>query len=409
MRLTRYLLLASLIAAFAAPRLEAYSVLAHEAIIDASWPNGIQPLLLKRFPTATPDQLIEAHSYAYGGAIIQDMGYYPFGSKFFSDLAHYVRSGDFIAALIRDSQDLNEYAFALGSLAHYAADNEGHPIAINRSVPLMYPKLRAKFGNTVTYEDNPASHLKVEFAFDVVQVARGKYEPNAYHDFIGFRVSKPVLERAFQDTYCLDINKVFKDLDRALGTYRFTVGSLIPEMTKTAWVAKKDDIQKLQAGMTQRHFVYRYSRATYHKEWDRKYDRPGFGARFLAWLFRILPKVGPLKALAFKVPTPEAERLFLASFSDTQRQYQTLLVEARDDDVMFQNRNFDIGQPTRRNQYHLADETYDDLLARLRETSTPVSAELRADILRFYGDAGEPATEVARAELVELKKGAGSP
>ena len=80
------------------------------------------------------------------GCIIQDMGYYPFGSKFFSDLVHYVRTGDFIVNLIREAQTLNEFAFALGALAHYAADTQGHSVAVNRSVALEYPKLARKYG-----------------------------------------------------------------------------------------------------------------------------------------------------------------------------------------------------------------------------------------------------------------------
>jgi hypothetical protein len=183
------------------PAAEGYSVLTHEAIVDTAWEQSIKPLLLKRFPNSTPDDLIAAHAYAYGGCIIQDMGYYPFGSKFFSDLVHYVRSGDFVTSLIAESQNLNEYAFALGALAHYAADNTGHAIAVNPSVPIEYPKLRREYGKRVTYEDDPAAHLKVEFGFDVLQVARGNYAPKSYHDFIGFQVSKPVLERAFADTY----------------------------------------------------------------------------------------------------------------------------------------------------------------------------------------------------------------
>src|ERR1700719_2834251 len=79
----------------------AYSVLTHEAIIDAAWDNEIQPSLLKRFPNATPEDLMEARAYAYGGSTIQDLGYYPFGNRAFSDLVHYVRSGDFIISLIR--------------------------------------------------------------------------------------------------------------------------------------------------------------------------------------------------------------------------------------------------------------------------------------------------------------------
>ena len=163
-----------------------YTVLTHEAIIDSVWDASLQKILLKRFPDATPEDLKMAHGYAYGGSIIQDMGYYPLSSRLFSDLTHYVRSGDFIAALLRESKDLDEYAFALGALEHYAADTEGHRIATNRAVPLLYPKLRRKYGNDVTYWENPVAHVRTEFGFDVLQVAAGRYAPDSYRSFIGF-------------------------------------------------------------------------------------------------------------------------------------------------------------------------------------------------------------------------------
>ena len=394
------------------PSANAYSVLTHEAIIDASWEHELKPLLLARFPGSTPDQLRDAHAHAYGGAIIQDMGYYPFGSKFFSDLTHYVRSGDFIAALIRDSQDLNEYAFALGALAHYAADNQGHPVAVNRAEPLIYPKIAKKFGGTVTYEDDPKTHLKTEFSFDVVQVARGKYASEAYHDFVGFQVSKELLERAFEDTYGIRLVDQFHSIDLALGTYRFAVGQLIPEMTKTAWSAKKKEIEKLQAGMTRRKFVYRYSRASYHKEWDRQYQRPGFWARFLAFLFRIMPKIGPFSALAFKVPTPQAEKLFITSFDDTLGEYRKLIAEAQQNQLHLINENFDTGTPTRFGQYRMADAAYEKLLEKLggedkvSAGQTPrveVSKELRDNIVAFYHGSPGPSSEKARSVLMSLE------
>src|ERR1035438_3022515 len=175
-----------------------YSVLTHEAIIDSTWDSAFKPLLLKRFPIATPEELKQAHAYAYGGSIIQDLVQYRSCSKFYSDLTHYVRSGDFILNLIRESQDLDEYAFALGALSHFAADNYGHSMATNLSVPLLYPKLRQKFGNTITYADDPFSHTKTEFGFDVFQASKGHYASDAFKGFIGFQVAKPVLERAFQ-------------------------------------------------------------------------------------------------------------------------------------------------------------------------------------------------------------------
>ena len=213
---------------FFARQARAYSVLTHEAIIDSLWLDGIRPVLLQRFPESTEEQLKEAHAYVYGGSIIQDLGYYPFGSHYFSDLVHYVRTGDFLQALLDESTDLNEYAFAIGAVAHYGADVEGHSIAVNHAVPILYPKLRRRFGNSVSYADDPSTHLKTEFGFDVLQTARGHYASQAYHDFIGFQVSKDLLDRAFVKTYGLTLKDLFRTLDLSLGTYRFSVSQIDP-------------------------------------------------------------------------------------------------------------------------------------------------------------------------------------
>ena len=223
-------------------------MLAHEANIDALWETSLRPLLARRFPRATRDEVAQARAYAYGGAVIQDLGYYPFGSHFFSNLVHYVRTGDFVEALLRESHDVNEYAFALGALAHYAADNVGHPEGVNRAVALMYPKLRAAHGDSVTYADSPATHVLVEFSFDVVQAASGAYVSDMYQSFIGFQVAKPVLERAFTATYGLEMKDVFLSEDLAIGSYRHAISQTIPEITRIAWRDKREEIQKLNPG-----------------------------------------------------------------------------------------------------------------------------------------------------------------
>jgi len=281
-----------------------YSVLTHEAIIDAEWKHGIEPLLLSRFPHAAPEELLQAHAYAYGGAIIQDMGYYPFGSQFFSDLTHYVRSGDFVLALIEESKDLNEYAFALGALSHYAADSSGHQLATNRAVAIMYPSLARKYGSIVTYGEKPSAHMKVEYGFDVDQVAEGNYAPKAYHDFVGFEVSKRVLERAFARTYSLDMSNVFFSVDLSIGSYRHAVSTVIPRMTKAAWHLKRDEIQNSHPSETKKEFIYNISKSAYRKEWGHIYEKPGFGARLKAFFLRLVPKVGPFSGLAFHPPPP---------------------------------------------------------------------------------------------------------
>src|SRR6267378_7437743 len=263
----------------------AYSVLTHEQIVDLVWTDYLSPLLLKRFPTLTEDQLKVAHGYAYGGAVIQDLGYYPFGSVEFSNLVHYVRSGDFVRELILQSQDANEYAFALGALAHYASDIAGHP-AVNQAVSIQYPKLRAKYGNSVRYAQDHTAHLKTEFGFDMVQVAKNRYASQQYHDFIGFQVSKPLLERVFPVVYVLELKEVIAHEDLSIGTYRFSVSRLIPEMTQVALQTHKKQIMAERPDFAKKEFLYRLSRSSYEKEWGKDYTKPGFGARILAIFLR---------------------------------------------------------------------------------------------------------------------------
>jgi hypothetical protein len=370
------------------PLAKGYSVLTHEAIIDSAWEKDIQPLLLRRFPDASTDDLHKARAYAYGGAIIQDMGYYPFGSKLFTDLTHYVRSGDFVVNLLAEAQDINEYAFALGSLAHFTADNHGHPEAINRVVPMMFVKLKNKFGPVVTYADNPAAHLKVEFSFDVVQVAQGHYAPESYHDFIGFEVAKPVLERAFAKTYSIEMSSLFRSEDLAIGTYRYTISSIVPTATKAAWSLKQNEIKKSQPSATQAKFIYNVTQADYNKEWGQTYERPGIAARFMAFILRIMPRIGPFKSLGFQPPPDGAEAMFMRSFNATLDQYRSFLAAHRAGTLKLTNENFDVGEPTQAGRYRLADEAYAKLVDKLKDK--PISPELRANILAFYADLDAP-------------------
>jgi len=383
-----------------------YSVRTHEAIVDSLWDASIQKMLLQRFPAATPEELEKAHAYVYGGCILQDMGYYPFSSKFFSDLPHYVRSGDFIVALIQESQDLNEYAFALGALAHYAADDSGHRLATNRAVPILYPELRTKFGGIVTYWDNPTSHMRTEFGFDVLQVAQGRYATDAYRKFIGFEVSKPVLERAFRDTYGLELKDVFGNLDLALGSYRYSVSNIIPGMTRVAWQLKKDAVVKEIPGITKQKFMFNLSRSSYEKEFGTGYHRPGIRTRLVAWVLKVVPKVGPFKSVKFRAPTPEVEKMFMTSFNATVDSYRALLARAGSGKMELVDQNFDIGKPTVAGEYLGADLAYDKLLDKLAgHKFVGVSADLRGNILDYYkGRKGpvSPPTKKASAEWAKV-------
>jgi hypothetical protein len=371
-----------------APDCAGYSILTHEAIIDAAWTDGIEPLLLSRFPHATPEQLLQAHAYAYGGAIIQDMGYYPFGSQFFSDLTHYVRSGDFVLALIAESYDLKEYAFALGALAHYAADTTGHPLATNLSVAIMYPKLAKRYGPIITYDEKPSAHSQVEFGFDVDQVAEGNYAPRAYHDFIGFEVSKRVLERAFADTYCIDMSSIFVSVDLAIGSYRHAVSSVIPRTTRMAWHMKRHEIQNSHPNEVRSQFIFNLSHSEYRRDWGNTYEKPSASARIKAFFLRLVPKVGPFSALAFHPPTPAVEQLYMHSFNETLKKYRRMLVAQQEGRLLLPNDNFDTGERTEPTAYPFTDQAYAELLAKV--SGKPISDTLSSDILAFYADLEAP-------------------
>jgi len=368
----------------------AYSVLTHEEIVDLVWTTDLRPLLLKRFPSLTEDQLKEAHSYAYGGAVIQDLGYYPFGSVEFSNLLHYVRSGDFVRELLLQSQDADEYAFALGALAHYSSDITGHP-AVNQAVSLQYPKLRAKYGSSVRYAEDHTAHLKTEFGFDMVQVAKNRYASQQYHDFIGFQVSKPLLERNFHIVYGLQLKDILTHEDLAIGSYRFAVSRMIPQMTQIALRTHEKDMMKETPDFANQKFLYNLSRSDYEKEWGKDYSKPDFGTRVWSAILHFMPKIGPFKALAFNNPTAQTEDMYFKSINTTVDQYRVYLQQVRAGSLVLVNSDFDTGKPTKATEYSLTDETYAKLLGQLAQRKfDATSPDLRDNILIFYSDLSLP-------------------
>jgi Zinc dependent phospholipase C len=368
----------------------AYSVLTHEEIVDLLWTDEIRPLLLQRYPGLSETQITQAHAYAYGGAVIQDLGYYPFGSREFSSLVHYVRSGDFVRELLLESQEVNEYAFALGALSHYASDIAGHP-AVNQAVAIEYPKLRAKFGKSVRYAQDKTAHLKTEFGFDMTQVAKNRYASQQYHDFIGFQVSKSLLERVFPVVYGVELKDALAHEDLAIGSYRYSVSRLIPQMTQVALQTHKKDLMRETPNFAKRKFLYRLSRSDYEKEWGKDYVKPGFGTRILSTLLRYMPKIGPFKGLAFNNPTPQTEDLYIKSINATVDQYRAFLRQVRTGSLSLPNCDFDTGNETQAAEYSLTDDTYARLLGQLSDRKFDrTTAELRDNILHFYSDLSAP-------------------
>ena len=370
--------------------LRGYSVLTHEEIVDLAWTSKLRPLLLHRFPALTEEQIKEAHAYAYGGSVIQDLGYYPFGSRQFSDLVHYVRTGDFVLELLHESQDANEYAFALGALSHYASDIDGHP-AVNEAVALRYPKLRAKYGKSVRYAQDRTAHLKTEFGFDTLQVAKNRYASDQYHDFIGFKVAQPLLERSFAVVYGLQLKDVLTHEDLAIGSYRYSVSTLIAQMTRVALQTHKKELMRETPNLAKKKFLYRLSRSDYEREWGKTYTKPSGGTRVLAALLLYFPKIGPFKGMGFDSPTAQTEDLYIKSINTTVDHYVAMLEAVRRDALMLPNRDLDDGKETSASEYTLADEAYAALLAKLTELHFEgTSPELRDNIIAFYADLSLP-------------------
>jgi hypothetical protein len=391
----RWVLAFFLLLALGPSRLGAYSVLSHEETVDLAWNSQIVPLLKQRYPAATPNDLRLAHSYAYGGCIIQDLGYYPFGNPYFSDLLHYVRTGDFVNNLLKDSQNLNEYAFALGALAHYLGDTTGHP-AIGRATAREYPKLKRKFGPFVSYYDSPKAHIRTEFGFDVVQVAQGHYVADDYHNFIGFNVAENLLERAFQQTYGVELKTVLKHQGLAINSYRYSVSTLIPEMTRAAVLNYGKQIQQNVPAFDSKKFVYTMARTDYEHEWGKRYHRPGVGAHLIAFLVKILPKRGALTALKLQMPSAEDQKMYLTSMQTTLTGYTRDLEGLRAQrspggTLPLRDLDFDTGKPSRLGEYPLADDSYARLLNELmHDKSVEVSQSMRANMLAYYADWRRP-------------------
>lgn len=380
-----------------------YGVLSHEQLIDIAWDTDIKPALLKRFPNATDADVKNAHAYAYGGSVIQDIGYYPFGNHSLTNYLHYVLSGEFVANMLREAHDLNEYAFALGALSHYAADSWGHP-AVNAGVPIEYPRLRQKFGSVVTYEENPEAHLKTEFSFDVEQVAKQRYISKQYHDFIGFQVSAELLQRAFQDTYGLPGDTLLKVDDAAIGTYRFAVARVIPEMTQVALASRKDGLAGEKNDKARQEFLYHLSRADYERDFGSTYRKPGVFARILAFLLKLIPKFGPFKTLGYKDPTPQTEDLYFKSMDNVVAQYHRLVRQVESGNLNIPNRNLDTGDLTRAGQYNLADESYDDLVRRLaKDNFKHLTPEVKSGILDYFAS-GSARDRLGRHKWNETQK-----
>jgi hypothetical protein len=388
MRLRAYVL-AIVVWTTGLPAMEAraFSVLAHQGVVDQSWDATVAPAIARRYPGA---DLQRARAFAYGGSHVADLGYFPLGSQLFTGLVHYVRTGDFVSNLLAAAHDADEYAFALGALSHYVADTTGHPEATNRVVAELYPKLREKFGDEVTYADDHASHLQTEFRFDVFQMAHTKGGRDIFHHAMQFEVATRALDEAFQKTYGLRLDAVFASTDAAVLTYRWAFRGLIQEVTGIAWKLYRAEIEGLDPEMTPAGFVYDLSREDFAREFGKVVAEPGYFAKFFAFLVKLVPNVGPLKRTVLKPLPPEAQERYRVAFEHSVTRYRAAVVAATTKHADLPEQNLDTAEPITYGQYPPADEAYAALAAKLAEgDGARIPPELRADLRRFYATRGE--------------------
>ena len=379
------LILLILLTAFSRPA-GGYAVLTHEAIVDLTWTDSIQPLLLRRFPTLTPAQLREAHAYAYGGCVIQDLGYYPFGKPIFSDLLHYVRTGDFIRALFRDSKDANDVAFAVGALSHYLGDTIGHPSAINLSVGQEFPELARKYGKNVNYAEGPHQHVRAEFAFDIDEIAKHRMAPERYLNHIGFAVPIPLLTRAIFDTYGLDLAQIVGHSNPKLRGYRYSVRTLLPRVAYAETLLYRSSFPPDVPSPSLDILNQDVARLSAADNWDSYRRHAGIGTHLLAGFIFIVPKVGPLSDVSLRGPTASGKQNYLDSLVKTTARLRAMLANATKTDGV-PNEDLDTGLDVFPGTYSLEDYTYADLLHRVTRTpSSPIPFGIKQDLLAYFSD-----------------------
>jgi hypothetical protein len=410
-----------------------YSLLTHEQLIDLTWDDAIVPLLLSRYPNATQEELEKARAYAYGGCVVQDIGYYPFGRVQFSNLTHYVRSGDFVVSLFRNAKDVNELAFAVGALSHYVGDSIGHPLATNLAVPIEFPKLGAKYGREVNYAEGKHQHVRVEFAFDIFEDAHQRTAPINYLRHIGLQLSMRQLSLAYYQTYGIYPNFSGIRGRRVNQTaYRFAVRSFIPAIADAlVLINRKHEPPDVETPEAQAlHSEIAAMAAANH--WARYRRRPGIGLWLLAAVIRIMPKVGPLQLAAVKGPTPQAEadyehslalssaamRRMLRRFTPpdkrrppphlpaleekaeqpsseltTSRRAASVSQVRMDPDHPLPNRDLDTGNVVEPGGYSLTDKTYTDLLHILAsQTNLTIPPGIKQDIQAYFANPNAPIT-----------------
>jgi len=374
------------------PPADAYSLQSHEQLIDLTWQSSIAPLLRSRYPNLSPEALERARSYAYAGSVIQDIGYYPFGDPFFSDLTHYVRSGDFIVHLFRDAKDANQLAFAIGALSHYIGDNIGHSQATNRAVPVEFPKLAARYGPVITFGENQHAHVQAEFAFDINEIAHSRFAPLPYLRHVGLNVPTKQLANAFYETYGLSEGFARARTRRInVGGFRFAVRSFIPRVAYAVTLLHRDRMPTDTAGPELEKLEREIAQVAAENHWEKYRRRAGIGTYALAGFIYILPKIGPLKLVAIKGPNVDTEEQYVRSVNLSTAALSSTMARLSKPQQVLVNRDLDTGAPVQAGSYRLTDNTYAQLLHRLvADPRHTVPPGLKQDILNFYVDPNAP-------------------
>jgi hypothetical protein len=192
-------------------------------------------------------------------------------------------------------------------------------------------------------------------------------------------------------------------VDLAIGSYRKAVSDTIPQLTRIAWRDKRKEIEAATPGVTEQSFVFTFSRQQYEQEFGTKYQKPGTFSRMLAFVLKIVPKIGPFKPLSFEPLTPEAEKLMVDSVTTSRARYRAFLTALRARRLELPNTDFDTGRAPVLGENRLADDTHVDLLHKLaKENQADVPAELRQQMARFFASEESRQAQFKRKEAVQI-------
>ena len=355
-RLAAFLIASSLLLIVPADG-RAFSVTAHQGVVDQAWGLTLVPLIRQRFPNATDRELTEAHAYARGGSISPILVLSARESFVFRPAA--LRSHRrFRQPSVNWGQLSGRICVRLGMLGHYEA-----PAGIRKRPIFRCPSSIPSSSRNTATPSPMRTHPRAPT--NSIRCAAGRSSQrntDLFEHSIDFKVPRDALERAFAETYGLQLNDLFDNYDIAIYTYRWGFRTIINEGTGIAWALYRKDIESNEPGVTSKEFVREISRGDFERQFGKAFLEPGYLPRFVGFLGTLVPDVGPLKRLPFKPLPDSVQKLYFRAYRHASERYVHEVAAICANKAWLENINLDTGRADKSGEYAPADEAWVDLL-----------------------------------------------